>query len=140
MDHVQNILLCTIAIVTLLISSWLLVVTLRPEKKLSSQVTYGIIKSDDNWRWVYLLYVKDHLRISIYLYSEVHDVVLSALSLLKIPYSVTPVVRIPITNPPHTNALPILDMLPLRSSIFCANIPGRMKLIIDAAVPPASMK
>lgn len=62
----------------------------------------------------------------------------SALSVLKIPYSVVPVVRIPITNPPHTNILPTLDVLPFRSFIFCSNIPGRMKLIIEAAVPPVS--
>lgn len=55
------------------------------------------------------------------------------------PYSVVPVVRMPITNPPHTNTLPTLEVLfPLRSFSFCAKIPGRMKLMIDAAVPPVS--
>ena len=59
------------------------------------------------------------------------------LSLLKIPKSVVPVVRIPTIKPPQTNTLPTLDVLPL---ILSANIPGRIKLIIEAAVTPIKEK
>lgn len=57
--------------------------------------------------------------------------------LSKMPYRVVPVVKIPINNPPHTNTLPTLLVNPLRSFIFSANMPGRVKLIIEAAVPPS---